>query len=394
MESEQNVDQEILHRWMGMETKEDFLGLLNYAGRLVYGPSFQSFELKQITYYANPQWAKTRYSSFTIRKKSGKERLIHSPEKGLKYILGCLNFIFQKVFPVHHRAYGFIPRKSIADNAALHVGKPYVYNIDLSDFFHSFDIQQVKMGLMFSENGLGKEREPLAFFLAALTTHPFEIDGKEKIVLPQGAPTSPALTNILCFKLDRRLHGLAKRFNLTYSRYADDITFSGGTQDYLIDDFQDELNRLIHQEGLRINPRKTRSQARYFRQEVTGLTVNEKVNVSRQFQKKVSSYLYLWKRYGYETAAKHYESDLAFEAPTKEATADLVRVLEGKLNFIRMVKGVEDSTYRMLRERFEKLRKTDPPETNSRYDLETVVDTILQVGFERGLELLEEMDKK
>lgn len=388
------MKQEILTQWSNLQNKKDLLDLINYSGVVVYGSIFKPIELKQLTFYANPQWSKNRYRSFTIRKKSGKERLIHSPHKGLKYILGCLNFIFQAVYPIHHRAFGFVPGKSIADNAALHIGKPYVYNIDLSDFFHSFELQKVKMGLMFSQNGLGKERESLAFFIAALCTHPFRIKDWEKTVLPQGAPTSPTLTNMLCLRLDRRLHGLAKRFNLAYSRYADDISFSGGKQGYLTDGFQNELHRLLNQEGLKINPRKTRSQARYFRQEVTGLTVNEKVNVSRQFQKKVSSYLYLWKRYGYEKASMHFEKDLATEAPAKELKADLDRVLEGKLNFIKMVKGVDDSTYQGLRKRFEKLRNTDQTESLSNYDLETVVDTILQVGLEKGLELLEEMDKK
>ena len=90
--------------------------------------------------------------------------------------------------------------------------------------------------------------ETLAFSLASLCTHPFEIEGEFKTVLPQGAPTSPTITNILCIKLDKRLSGLAKRFKITYSRYADDITFSSDTNVFRKEEFISELHRIIEKD--------------------------------------------------------------------------------------------------------------------------------------------------
>jgi RNA-directed DNA polymerase len=100
-------------------------------------------------------------------------------------------------------------------------------------------------------------KSPLAFLLASLCTHPFEIDGEVKTVLPQGSPTSPTITNILCKKLDRRLNGLANRFGATYTRYADDITFSSPHNIYNDEAFNKELKRIIEEDQkLVINPKE------------------------------------------------------------------------------------------------------------------------------------------
>ena len=100
---------------------------------------------------------------------------------------------------------------------------------------------------------LGKEKEDLAFLLASLCTHPFDVDGDLKTVLPQGSPTSPAITNILCVRLDKRLQGLANRFKITYSRYADDISFSSQTNVFKKEEFLKELHRIIEGQKLVIN---------------------------------------------------------------------------------------------------------------------------------------------
>lgn len=123
------------------------------------------------------------------------------------------------------------------------------------------------MGFIYAPFNLNDDKEPLAFLLASLCTHPFEIDGETKTVLPQGSPTSPTITNILCQKLDRRLMGLAKRFGATYTRYADDITFSSPHNICNLDDFNNELKRIIEDDQqLTINPAKTRLQKDGYRQ--------------------------------------------------------------------------------------------------------------------------------
>jgi len=214
--------QEIRDEFIHLQAKPDLVKLINKVQRRVYGKDHQPILLKSLNYYANPTFCKQRYQTFSIKKKSGGTRTIHAPVTGLKYILYSLNIILQCVHEPHKAAIGFVPNKSIMDNAKPHVGKPFVYNIDLKDFFHSFDRNWVKLGFMTAPFGLKSNREPLAFLLASLCTHPLKINEETSIVLPQGSPTSPVISNILCATLDRRLNGLAKKFGATYTRYADD----------------------------------------------------------------------------------------------------------------------------------------------------------------------------
>ncbi|QKG79312.1 reverse transcriptase family protein [Tenuifilum thalassicum] len=350
-----------------MQSKDDLLKLLNNAKKMLYGENSMPFQKKSLTYYANPDLCKKRYQTFTIKKKSGEDRIIHSPVSGLKSILRVLNFVLQCIYEPHKAATGFVLNKSIVDNAKKHLGQNYVYNIDLKDFFHSFDRNRVKIGFMYEPFNLKGDKESLAFLLACLCTHPLEVDGEIKTVLPQGSPTSPTLTNILCKKLDRRLTGLAKRFGATYTRYADDITFSSLHNIYKDDDFIKELKRIIEEDQkLVINPNKTRLQKAGYRQEATGLIVNEKVNVHRRYIKQIRMWLYYWEKYGYEKAEQIFKRDyIADKGHVKNMNAHLVNVLDGKLEFLKMVKGFKDSTYQGLKKRFDRLTKSENPIENN-----------------------------
>ncbi|MEP1087732.1 MAG: reverse transcriptase family protein [Algoriphagus sp.] len=364
-----HIDQ-IRKQFAELQSKEELVKLLSDAKNMLYGEECKPVQLKSLTYYANPTLCKKRYQTFTIKKKSGADRIIHAPVKGLKSILRSLNFVLQCVYEPHEAATGFVLEKSIVDNAKKHVGHHYVLNMDLKDFFHTFDRNRVKMGFMFEPFNLNGDKEPLAFLLASLCTHPFEIDGEEKTVLPQGSPTSPALTNIICKKLDRRLSGLANRFGATYTRYADDITFSSPHNIYTDEAFTKELNRIIEEDQkLVINPKKTRLQKAGYRQEATGLIVNDKVNVRRRYVKQIRMWLYYWEMYGYEKAEQIFKRDyIADKGHVKNINAHLVNVLDGKLEFLKMVKGIEDGTYKGLKERFDLLvGYTDP--TNQLFDI-------------------------
>lgn len=389
MKIEQAHIDQIRDSFAAMQNKKDLAKLLSDAKIMLCGEECRPVQLKSLTYYANPDICKERYKTFTIRKKSGGERKIHAPVKGLKSILRSLNFVLHCMFEPHKAATGFVPDKSIVDNALLHVGHNYVYNLDLKDFFHSFDRNRVKLGFMNKPFNLSKEREPLAFLLASLCTHSFEIEGEIKTVLPQGSPTSPTITNILCVNLDRRLNGLANRFGAVYSRYADDITFSSPHNIYKNEDFNKELKRIIEEDQkLFINPKKTRLQRAGFRQETTGLIVNEKVNVQRRYLKQIRMWLYYWEKYGYEKAQQIFKRDyIADKGHVKNMEAHLVNVLDGKLEFLKMVKGVEDGTYMGLKERFVKLTQTKERERSEQTDLEGVINTILNKGLEEGINL-------
>lgn len=394
MKVEKTDIEQIKKQFEAIKTKEDLVNLLNTAKVMLYGKDCHTILLKSITYYANPKFCKSRYQTFTIKKKSGKNRTIHSPTKGLKFILKILNFILQCVYEPHAAATGFVKDKSIVDNAQKHIGNHYVFNIDLKDFFHSFDRNRVKMGFYFQPFNLKGDKEPIAFLLASLCTHPLEIDEKVKTVLPQGSPTSPTITNILCQKLDRRLNGLAKRFGATYTRYADDITFSSQHNIYDTEEFQNELTRIIEKDQqLVINTKKTRLQQSDFRQETTGLVVNNKVNVRKKYVKQLRMWLYFWEKYGYEKAEQIFKRDyIADKGHTKNVKAHLVNVLDGKIEFLKMVKGKEDETYQKLKNRFDKLcgKKTQAQE--EKIDVENIVDTILERGLDAGIEFYDKFN--
>lgn len=363
MKIEQAHIDQIRKQFAELQSKEDLVKLLSNAKNMLYSEECKPVQLKSLTYYANPTLCEKRYQTFTIKKKSGSDRIINAPVKGLKSILRALNFVLQCMYEPHSAATGFVLDKSIVDNAKKHVGHHYVLNMDLKDFFHTFDRNRVKMGFMYEPFNLNGDKEPLAFLLASLCTHPFEIDGEVQTILPQGSPTSPTLTNILCKKLDRRLSGLAKRFGATYTRYADDITFSSSHNIYNDEDFNNELKRIIEvDQKLIINPKKTRLQKTDYRQEVTGLIVNDKVNVHRRYVKQIRMWLYYWEKYGYEKAEVIFKKDyIADKGHVKNNNAQLVNVLDGKLEFLKMVKGEKDGTYKKLKHRYDKLAENINP---------------------------------
>lgn len=370
MEISKEIKEKIRGQFANLQTKQDLLDLLNFSKKMLYGKKAKPITLKALTYFANPNICKNRYKTFKIKKKTGGERIINAPNGGLKHILRALNFALQCCYEPHQAATGFVLNKSVVDNAQLHVSKNYVFNLDLKDFFHSFGRNRVKLGFMYGPFNLHKTKEQkrLAFLLACLCTHPFEIDGKMQIVLPQGAPTSPTLTNILCQNLDRRLYGLAKRFGATYSRYADDITFSSDLSIFKrkknpilnekghYDDFRSELKRIIEEQDFKVNPLKTRLQKKGTKQEVTGLTVNEKVNVNRKYIKDIRMYLYFWEAYGYQKAEgifkEHY---LSKKGHVKNPQNKFENVLDGKLEYLKMVKGFDNPTYLKLKGRYDRL---------------------------------------
>lgn len=380
MKIEQADINQIRELFAQLESRDDLIVLLNVAKKILYGNEASLVRLKSLTYYANPNFSPNRYSTFTVKKKSGGERTIHAPTKGLKSLLRVLNFILQCMSEPHRAATGFVSNKSIVDNARKHVEHHYVFNLDLKDFFHSFDRNRVKMAFMYAPFNLKGDKEPLAFLLACLVTHPIDIDGETKIVLPQGSPTSPTLTNIICKTLDRRLNGLATRFGATYTRYADDITFSSPHNVYNNEEFTNELKRIVEDDQkLIINPKKTRLQNSRYRQEVTGLVVNKKVNVSRRYIKQIRMYLHFWEKYGLEKAQSILKKDyIADKGHIMKGEPNIENVLDGKLQFLKMVKGEDDSTYISLKKRYDKL-------VDATDYITSILDTWEKEGIERAM---------
>lgn len=226
---------------------------------------------------------RSHYRRFEIPKRSGGMRAIWAPLPKLKQAQHWVMHEILGRLLVHGAAHGFLSGRSIATNAAEHSNSRVIVKIDIENFFPSISWKRVKG--VFRKAGYP---EQIATLLALLCTEaPREIvqhEGKEYFValgercLPQGAPTSPALTNVLCLRLDRRLSGLAEQAGWRYTRYADDLTFSfpkENTSQPDISRLLGSLKRLLSEEGFALNSKKTRVIQQGAMQEVTGLIVND-----------------------------------------------------------------------------------------------------------------------
>lgn len=251
------------------------------------------------------------YTQMQIPKKSGGMRNIEIPSDRLK---GIQRWILRNVLgniEEHEACYGFTKGKSIYDNAFLHVGKQCVLNMDLKDFFPS--ITQKDVFNIFYQRGYTKK---VSYYLAKLLT-------KDEI-LPQGSPASPQISNIVAKHLDKRLSELAKQYNATYSRYADDLTFSGSSN---IKNMIPIVTRIIQEEAFQVNEKKTRYSFYFQRQEVTGLIVNKKVSVPKEYLREMYKEIYYCKKFGVSSHLKKTENPKSF----------FKEYMYGKAYFINMV---------------------------------------------------------
>lgn len=471
----------IHQRFNEIETRRDFLALINHTNKLINGEDFKPTTLKELTYYSITEHRDKSYKRFSINKKSGKKRDICSPKNELKNLQKAISLILQSVYTPNDSAKGFVLGTSVVDNAKVHLNQNYVFNIDLKDFFSSIEQARVwaclklapfnlndddcnkdelkieygiklletdhgekifysidtnkknkddwersqslsfipglkddkeiffkridkenqliidrfsdgkninwelveKNGyklplealadLVFSERNISKlrklqiSRQLINNIISNLSCTELEVERKDnngktqrilKNVLPQGAPTSPVLSNIVCQRLDFLLSGLAKRFNLKYTRYADDITFSSMHNIYNKNSaFIQELERIITDQGFEIKDSKTRLQSKAFRQEVTGIVVNEKLNVRKRYIKELRMWLYYWDKYGYKKADSLFRKDyIKDKGHVKNNNVKLENVVLGKLEYLKMVKGSSDTTYKTLNKKFIKVK--------------------------------------
>lgn len=216
------------------------------------------------------------YREFDLPCPNGKTRPISAPIGPLAFIQRrILRRVLDRV-PLHDAAHGFRRGRSIVTNAGPHVGKEVVFSVDIKDFFPTITFPRV-FGV-FHSLGFQKTRAGL---LARLCT----LRGS----LPQGAPTSPALANIVCRRLDNRLSCLAAKSGLAYTRYADDLTFSGRADAVSILPL---VAKIVKEEGFTLNRDKTRIMRRNGCQEVTGLVVNDKVSIPRRWRRRLRAALH------------------------------------------------------------------------------------------------------
>lgn len=386
--------EKIVQQASQMKTKKDLLNLLNLIKKAeIEDMGFDSsmyhpFTIKQLNFYCNPKHTFHRYRQFKIKKKSGGFRQITAPKtQSFMMMLSAVNEMLKSIYTPSDYAMGFADGKSVVTNAELHKGQNYVYNIDLKDFFPSIEQARVWKRLQLAPFYFPVRIASLVSGLCAMReTHKNE-DGvlNYKFVLPQGAPTSPIITNMICDKLDRRLAGLAKRFGLHFSRYADDITFSSMHNVYQNNSpFRKELERIIKDQRFTINEAKTRLQKKGSRQEVTGIIVSDKLNVTRKYVQDVRNVLYMWDRYGYNVAyGKFFPKYKADKGHVKKGNPDLINVIEGKLLYLKMVKGGEDSIYQRLYEKYCRLADKDYIAQNTNAKGVTYLETSSISDFEK-----------
>lgn len=237
------------------------------------------------------------YRNFEIPKKSGGRRKIEAPVDRLKNIQRWIKDEIVDSFSPNDAALGFRKGFSIVDNAIRHVGKELVINLDIKDFFPSITYDQVLRMFVY----MGYKLE-VAHLLTKLCTN-------SKNALPQGSPASPSISNIILLKLDKRLSCLANSIGSDYSRYADDLTFSGNKN---IKNVVPLVKRIVHEEGYVINEKKVRLQYSNQRQEVTGLTVNSCVMVSRKLIKEIDNAIYYCNKYGIDDHMKFIKCNKHF----------------------------------------------------------------------------------
>ncbi len=242
-------------------------------------------------------------------------RLLETPKPCLKSIQRqILRQILDKITP-HDAAHGFRKGRSCITHAQQHTQKETLLRMDIQDFFTS--ITQNRIYGLFYSLGYPKHISTALGALCTNTPNPDMLGDiyhtlpwkKKKLItqshLPQGAPTSPALANLCCWKLDKRLEGLAQKADIIYSRYADDMAFSGGKNLYKNNlYFRKTIEQIVSEEGFSINHSKTFTKTRSQQQSLVGVVVNEHPNISRKEYDKIKAILHNCKTYGIDNQNK------------------------------------------------------------------------------------------
>ena len=328
-------------------------------------------DLKFLSYHRKVSTT-SHYKRFSLPKKSGGYRTISAPMPRLKSLQHwILNNILVKI-PTHNAANGFVSDRSIMTNAINHIGKKTVVNVDLKNFFPTIHYKRVKG--VFTSLGYS---EQIATLFALVCTEPvrdeMELDGKTYHVangerfLPQGAPTSPAITNIICYKLDTRLEGVAKQLQFSYTRYADDLSFStnetGSEDKNLIQQLLWRVHKVVKEESFTVHPDKVKVMGQGTRQEVTGIVVNKKPGINRQTLHRFRALI-------------HQINQSGIEGKSWKGNNHIVSEMVGYANFIMQVKPEHGaklktallqalSKHNIQTEIFSKLVKSNKSENNN-----------------------------
>lgn len=297
-------------------------------------------ELKKVWWFRHRM-----YREFEIAKGPGKSRLISAPDRRLKMLQRNIAALLDQMYSPRNPVHGFVDNRSVRTNAASHLRSKFVVNLDIQGFFSAISENRIS-GLL---KALGVN-EGAAGIVARICSN--------KGCLPQGAPSSPILSNMICFRLDKELQRIAKAAHCIYTRYADDISFSsyqppamlfeGGvppTGSFSPDALAKQLTAAFINNGFKINPNKAHYADRNSRRTVTGLKTNEGLNVDRRFIRDVRSALYSVEKLGHTSAQKRFVDDY-------DGKCSIASFLKGKISWVGSVKGQSDPVFRGLAARF------------------------------------------
>lgn len=280
-----------------------------------------------------------QYETYFKEKKRGGKRIIYAPSEELKTLQRKINYYLQAYYlcikPDEVTGFVIHPKQqpqpsNIVQNALPHIGKKHVLNIDIKHFFDSITAKRVKsllIGELFNFN------DHISNVLTLLTT----FEGK----LPTGSPSSPVISNFIFYPIDKEIINFCKKHKLTYTRYADDLTFSSDEKIEVT--ILEELQSILAKNDFEINKKKIRFQGSNSRQTVTGLVVNQKVNIERKKLKSIRAILHDLKNNDLEIVAKkHYKlkGDVTYKQVQK-----MIDYLIGYIGFIGEVRGKDDVIY-------------------------------------------------
>lgn len=256
--------------------------------------------------------SKVHYREFKIKKRSGGYREIRAPYHSLLYMQ---RWIYEEILlkcKVNATAHGFVKKRSILTNANVHKGQAYMLKMDLKDFFPSISINWVVQ--VFKDIGYTND---VAFYLASICCL--------EEALPQGAPTSPMLSNIVASFMDKRLYKLCQEYGYKYTRYADDIAISGSI---ISPTFIDVVSGIIEDCGFEVNKKKTRLYGEQGNKIITGISLaNNEVRVPRGYRRDLEQEIFYILKYGYDAHVKR----------NKIRKSNYLQSIIGKLNFWLMV---------------------------------------------------------
>lgn len=339
---------------------------------------------KLLAYALYSMSATRKYRTFEIAKRRGGVRRIESPILSLKIAQYRVKRLLDKLYKPTKASHGYEIGRSIVTNAEKHVGRPIVVSVDIKDFFDNINFGRV-FGVLKSP--------PFAFsryaatILAQICTHQNR--------LPQGAPTSPVIANSVAIFLDKKMLSFARRSDLYYTRYSDDISIStfrsrlsprlGAFLPTGAFELSADIYRIFKEAGFEINKRKVKVRFNDRRQVVSGLVVNVRPNITRRYLRNLRARLHDWENHGEVEATVRYLNShyprKTWSFVEKQRPPSLERVVRGQIGFVGNVRGIDDRMYLSLVQKFNTfaerpIRRVASPFRGAVWALETDLESI------------------